>query len=106
MTLEEEERRLRELKKLVDETAERLMYGNLSLAKAIRLTIETRERAERIIPDMMDKYDLIYESRFQRLIWQFVIPREKEGEDVSGEEIRACPGHDGGLHPEQERGDG
>lgn len=106
MKLEEEERRLRELRKLVDETAEKLMYGELSLAEAVRLTIEARERAERIIPDMMDKYDLIYESRFQRLIWQFVIPKEKGGEDVSGEEIRACPRHDSGLYPKQKRGDG
>lgn len=82
-----EDERIRRLKELVDRTAERLMYDvNLSLPEAIRLTVETRRRAERIIPDMMDKYDLIYESRFQRLIWQFVLPRigEGGGEDADG----------------------
>lgn len=81
-----EEERIKKLRELVDQTSERLMYDvNLSLPEAIRLTVETRLRAEKIIPDMMDRYDLIYESRFQRLIWQFVLPRiQGGGEDADG----------------------
>jgi len=38
-----------------------------------------RERAEELFPGQMDLYDMIYESRFDRLIEQF--RREDEGED-------------------------
>ncbi|GEM_PF-1823372 len=81
-----EDERIKRLRELVDRTAERLMYDrNLSLPEAIRLTVETRCMAEKIIPDMMDRYDLIYESRFQRLIWQFVLPRiHRGGENADG----------------------
>ena len=81
-----DDERIGKLRDLVDQTAERLMYDrSLSLPEAIRLTLETRRRAEKIIPDMMDRYDLIYESRFQRLIWQFVLPRiHRGGENADG----------------------
>ncbi|HEX29899.1 hypothetical protein J7M22_07615 [Candidatus Poribacteria bacterium] len=81
-----DDERIGKLRDLVDQTAERLMYDrSLSLPEAIRLTLETRRRAEKIIPDMMDRYDLIYESRFQRLIWQFVLPRTaRGGENADG----------------------
>ena len=69
---------LAQLKELVDDTADKLRWGALNLKEAIELTMETREKAEFLIPDMMDKYELIYESRFERLIWQFVMPREND----------------------------
>ena len=69
---------LAQLRELVDNTADKLRWGNLSLREAIELTMATREKAESLIPDMMDKYELIYESRFERLIWQFVMPRESD----------------------------
>jgi predicted RNA methylase len=80
-----DDERIKALRRLVDRTAERLMYDrNLTLPEAVELTVETRLQAEKIIPDMMDRYDLIYESRFQRLIWQFVLPRTwKGGEDAN-----------------------
>jgi len=79
--MQSEECVLAQLKELVDSTADKLQRGNLSLREAIELTMETREKAESLIPDMMDKYELIYESRFERLIWQFVMPLESERED-------------------------
>lgn len=68
----EEEARLEQLRHLVDRTARVLCSGEISLAEAIRLVDETRAQAEGLIPDQMDTYDLIYGSRFTRLIWQFV----------------------------------
>jgi len=75
--MQSEECVLAELKELVDSTADKLRWENLSLREAIELTMETREKAEFLIPDMMDKYELIYTSRFERLIWQFVMPLVK-----------------------------
>jgi hypothetical protein len=70
---------VKKLRDLVDETAERIVKGGLSLEEAERLVVETRAKAETLIPDDMDKFDLIYGSRFRRLIDQFI-----KTEDVAG----------------------
>jgi hypothetical protein len=89
--MESEELILFRLKQLVDKTSEQLRWGKLSLREAIELTEETREQAKKLIPDMMNKYDLIYASRFERLIWQFVMPRENPVPRASVRPLRACP---------------
>ncbi len=73
MALAREEKRLILLRTLVDQAAEAIYSGELSLPEAIRLVESTREQAEEIIPDQMETYDLIYGSRLTRLIWQFVL---------------------------------
>ena len=89
--MESEEFILSQLKELVDKTSEQLRWGRLNLREAIELAEETREQAEKLIPDMMDKYVLIYEPRFERLIWQFVMPRQNPDPQSAIRPIRACP---------------
>ncbi|HIE28399.1 TPA: hypothetical protein EYP66_14055 [Candidatus Poribacteria bacterium] len=89
--METEESILSQLKKLVDKTSEQLRWGKLSLRDAIELTEDTKEQAKKLIPDMMDKYDLIYESRFERLIWQFVMPRQNSDPQTLTRPLRVCP---------------
>lgn len=64
--------KIAELKKLVDRTAEEIESGDLTEEKARELIVETRQEAEKLIPDDMDKYDMIYGARFERLIDQFI----------------------------------
>jgi pyrroline-5-carboxylate reductase len=63
---------VKKLRDLVDATADRLVGGGISLAEAEELVQQTRLQAEELIPQEMEKYDLIYEARFRRLIEQFV----------------------------------
>jgi hypothetical protein len=67
---------LTQLKTVVDRTSERLQWDNLTLWEALELINRTRVQAETLIPDQMDLYQLIYASRFRRLLEQFVIPRQ------------------------------
>jgi hypothetical protein len=66
-----EDERLRRLRRLVDRTA--FLLANVPMTDQMRdeLLIETRRRAEELIPNQMDTYTLVYESRFYRLIEQF-----------------------------------
>jgi polyhydroxyalkanoate synthesis regulator phasin len=70
---------IKKLRDLVDETADKIVSGDLSLEEAEELVKETRQKAEMLIADDMDKYDLIYESRFRRLIDQFIKRNEVAG---------------------------
>ena len=67
---------LAQLKTLVDRTSEQLQWRNLTLSESLELIDQTRVRAEKLIPDQMDLYQFIYASRFQRLLEQFVTPRQ------------------------------
>jgi hypothetical protein len=67
---------LTQLKTVVDRTSERLQWDNLTLWEALELINQTRVQAEKLIPDQMGLYQLIYTSRFRRLLEQFVIPRQ------------------------------
>ena len=67
-----EEEKVQALKKLVDQTSEDIQSGDLSEEKARELIANTRNEAEKLIPEDMDKYDLIYGARFERLIEQFI----------------------------------
>ena len=65
-----------QLKRVVDRTSERLQWDNLSLWEALELTNQARVQAEKLIPGQMGLIQLIYTSRFRRLLEQFVIPRQ------------------------------
>ena len=71
-----EDRLLAELKRLVDETSEQLQWGNLTVWEAYERIRQTRAQAEVLIPDQMELYQHIYGARFQRLLEQFVLPRQ------------------------------
>ena len=75
-----EDRLLSQLKKLVDETSNELQWGRLTVADALDLIQQTHVRAEKLIPNQMELYRLIYTSRFQRLLEQFVLPRQLESQ--------------------------
>jgi hypothetical protein len=70
-----ENEKIKSLRELVDRTAEEIRSGDLSEDKCRQLMAETRQKAAQIVPEDMDKYDLIYASRFERLIEQFVKSR-------------------------------
>lgn len=70
---------VKKLRDLVDETADKIVNGGLSLEEAEALVAATRQKAEVLISDDMDKYELIYESRFRRLIDQFIKQNQVAG---------------------------
>jgi len=70
--LEEESRRLRQLRITVDLTTSILMQTHLTHAEAVALVAATRERALALFPDKADTYDLILAPRFARLVREFV----------------------------------
>ena len=73
-----EDRLLAELKRLVDRTSEQLQWGNLTVWEAYERIRQTRAQAEALIPDRMELYQRIYGARFQRLLEQFVLPRQSQ----------------------------
>ena len=73
-----EERLLAELKRLVDRTSEQLQWGNLTVWEACERIRQTHAEAEALIPDQMELYQRIYGARFQRLLEQFVLPRQSQ----------------------------
>ncbi|MFH1862678.1 MAG: hypothetical protein ABH878_07685 [bacterium] len=68
-----EDRKLRTLQRLVDAAGRLIVTGSLSRPEAERLAQNTREAAQRIIPDQMELYELIYGARFRRWIETFTI---------------------------------
>jgi hypothetical protein len=66
------EEKLKRLKKIVDQACEKIKSGNLALGEAKKEAALVRLKAESLIPDQMEKFDLIYGSRLKRLIQQFV----------------------------------
>ena len=75
-----EDRLLAELKRLVDRTSEQLQWGSLTVWEACERIRQTRAQAEALIPDQMELYQRIYEARFQRLLEQFVLPRQSQAQ--------------------------
>ncbi len=66
--VDEEEKRMRALKFIVDLTQAKLMQSELTLHEAFELTEETKEWVLRLFPDKGNIYDLIYRPRFFRII--------------------------------------
>ena len=70
--LAEEQEKLLALRELVDSACEEIMGGHLNRQEATVLAQRVRRQASDIIPDMMETFDLIYKSRFERLISQYI----------------------------------
>ncbi|NIM96572.1 MAG: hypothetical protein GTO24_00385 [candidate division Zixibacteria bacterium] len=70
--------RIKELKRIVDEVCEKIKSGRLTLGEAKKEAALARLKAEKLIPFEMDKFDLIYMARFNRLIEQFLLPKLKD----------------------------
>jgi hypothetical protein len=70
--------KVKELKRLVDEACEKIKSGKITLGEAKKEAALVRLKAEKFIPFEMDKFDLIYGARFERLIEQYLLPKLKE----------------------------
>ena len=66
------EEKLKKLKKIVDQACEKIKSGELTLGEAKKEAALVRLKAESLIPDDMEKFDLIYGNRLKRLIQQYV----------------------------------
>lgn len=69
--LADEQRRLRELRTVVDLAASVIAQGHLGRGEAERLVAAARERALRLFPDKAATFDLILAPRFARLVAEF-----------------------------------
>ena len=63
-----EELRLRRLRSIVDLTAVLIWQADLSLSDAQKLIDDARVKALRLFPDKGETFDLIYGSRFRRIL--------------------------------------
>jgi hypothetical protein len=67
----EERQRLRQLRTLVDFTANVIAQARPTRAEAEALVSRTRERALQLFPDKGETFDLILAPRFERLMREF-----------------------------------
>ncbi len=74
--VEEEARRLRQLRMVVDLTCNVLMQGRLSHEEAEDLVAAARRRALELFPDKETTYELILAPRFARLVREFAPPKK------------------------------
>jgi hypothetical protein len=63
-----EEARIRKLRWIVDFTSTLLRQADLSLAEAQTLVAQARTKALELFPDKGETFDLIYGSRFRRIL--------------------------------------
>ncbi len=63
-----EEKRLKSLRRIVDFTATLLWQADLTLSDAQKLVADARKRALELFPDKGETFDLIYGSRFRRIL--------------------------------------
>ena len=77
----EYDERIGKLKKIVDQACEKIKSGRMTPGEAKTEAALIRLKAEALIPDQMDKYDLIYGSRLKRLIQQFLEKKDKVNEE-------------------------
>ena len=75
-----EEQKMRRLRFIVDLVEAVLMQSDLSLRESLELLDETKKAALALFPDKGPVYDLIYLSRFRRIIEErFTIPGSLSG---------------------------
>ena len=65
-------RRMEAIRHMVDDVARTIQNGSADEAAARELARSVRFQVSLLIPDQMETYDLIYSSRFERLIRQFI----------------------------------
>lgn len=66
--IEEENKRLRKLRFVVDLTMNVIAQGNLPFEEASKMVSSVRKTAVFLFPGKEETFDLIYRPRFQRLI--------------------------------------
>jgi hypothetical protein len=70
--------RIKKLQKMVDQLCEKIKSGDLTIGEARKEAALVRLKAEELVPFQMDKFDLLYKSRFERLIEQFLLPKTED----------------------------
>ena len=63
-----EEIKIRKLRRLVDFTAALLWQADLTLSQAQKIIADAKEKALELFPDKEETFDLIYGSRFRRIL--------------------------------------
>ena len=63
-----EELKLRRLRYLMDFAVTLLWQADLTLAQAQKLVADARDKALELFPDKAETFDLIYGSRFRRIL--------------------------------------
>ena len=66
--LQVEEARVKKLRRIMDFTATLLWQADLTLSEAQKLVADARDRALELFPDKGGAFDLIYGSRFRRIL--------------------------------------
>jgi hypothetical protein len=72
--VEDEQRRLRRLRTVVDLASNVLAQGRLGQAEALALVAAARKQALALFPDKEATFDLILAPRFARLVAEFALP--------------------------------
>ena len=95
--LQDETRRLRMLRTVVDLTTSILQQGRVSRAEAEALVAASRRRILDLFPDKESTYELILAPRFARLVEEFAVaaprpePRLPSHRGASADESRVLP---------------
>ena len=71
----DEAERIHTIRSIVDDVAARIENRDLTRPEARDLTANVRFQVSLLIPEQMETYDLIYGSRFLRLMEQFLPPK-------------------------------
>ena len=66
--LQVEEARVKKLRRIMDFTATLLWQADLTLSEAQKLVADARETALELFSDKGETFDLIYGSRFRRIL--------------------------------------
>ena len=66
--LQAEETRVKKLRRIMDFTATLLWQADLTLSEAQKLVADAKDRALELFPDKGETFDLIYGSRFRRIL--------------------------------------
>jgi hypothetical protein len=76
LDLQDEHRRMRQLRLLVDFTAQLIMQSRMSREEAERVVETMRLQVLRLFPGKETTYDIIYRPRFERIINEFAYDGE------------------------------
>ncbi len=66
--LQAEEARVKKLRRIMDFTVTLLWQADLTLSEAQKLVADAKDRALELFPDKGETFDLIYGSRFRRIL--------------------------------------
>ncbi|MFH1336161.1 MAG: hypothetical protein ABII96_06555 [Candidatus Zixiibacteriota bacterium] len=71
-------KRIKKLQQMVDDVCDKIKSGKLTLGEARKEAALVRLKAEKLIPFEMEKFDLIYSSRLNRMIEQYLTSKSKD----------------------------